>query len=57
MQLRCWSKSTRSLRCTYPTTKRYEYLTCVDGSCWCQGLMSGLMKPLPVRMVYVIEDI
>jgi hypothetical protein len=40
-----------------PDDEAHEYLTCLDGSCWCQGLMSGLRKALPVRMVYAIEDV
>jgi hypothetical protein len=40
-----------------PDDEAYEYLTCLDGSCWCHGLMSGLMKALPARMVYAIEDV
>ncbi len=39
-----------------PYREAYEYLTCLDSSCWCQGLMSGLRKALPVRMIYAIED-
>jgi hypothetical protein len=35
----------------------YEYLTFLDSSCWCQGMMSGLMKPLPIRMIHAIEDV
>jgi hypothetical protein len=40
-----------------PNDKACEYLTCVHGSCWCQGLMSGLMTVLPAQMVYTIEDV
>jgi len=38
-----------------PDGEAYEYLTCLSGSCSCQGLMSGLMRPLPPRMVHAIE--
>lgn len=40
-----------------PDDEAHEYLTCMNGSCWCQGLMSGLMKALPARMVYAIDGI
>jgi hypothetical protein len=29
----------------------------MKGSCWCQVLMSGLMKALPARMVYAIDGV
>lgn len=38
-----------------PRDETHEFMTCANGQCWCQGLMSGLMRPLPVRMVYAIE--
>jgi hypothetical protein len=35
-----------------------EYLTChAHGDCWCRGLMSGLLKPLPARMIVIIADV
>ena len=40
-----------------PDDEAHESLTCVDGSCWCQGQMSGLMRALPPRMVYAMEDV
>lgn len=40
-----------------PDRVAHEYLTCLDGSYWCEGLMSGLKKVLPVRMIYAIEHI
>lgn len=39
-----------------PDNERAEYLTCPDGPCQCGGVYSGLFKPLPVRMVWSVED-
>jgi hypothetical protein len=39
-----------------PDDKRPEYLTCSDGPCQCGGVYSGLVKPLPPRMVYSVEN-
>lgn len=40
-----------------PDREAHEYLTCLNGSCWCQGLMSDLRKALPVRMIDAIEAV
>jgi len=40
-----------------PYDEAHEYLTCLDCSCWCQGLMSDLMRALPVSMIHAIEDV
>jgi hypothetical protein len=39
-----------------PDDNRTEYLTCPDGSCYCKGGLTGLMKPLPLSMVYAVEN-
>jgi hypothetical protein len=39
-----------------PDDKARQYLTCLDDSCqWCGGANSGLLRPLPVRMIHAIE--
>jgi hypothetical protein len=40
-----------------PDDQRADYLTCSDGPCQCGGVYSGLLKPLPMRMVFSVEDI
>jgi hypothetical protein len=40
-----------------PDDPRAEHLTCSDGPCHCGGVYSGLFKPVPVRMVWSVEDI
>jgi len=38
-----------------PDDLRGDYLTCDDSCYWCHGNESGLIKPLPVRMIARIE--
>ena len=38
-----------------PDDLRAEYLTCDDSCYWCQGNGSGLLKPLPARMIAEID--
>ena len=40
-----------------PDDERAEYLTCPDGRCYCGGVLSGLVKPLPPRMVRSSEHV
>lgn len=40
-----------------PHDVRDEYLTCDDSCYWCRGNESGLIKPLPVRMIADIENV
>lgn len=39
------------IRLYAPDDEAYEYLTCLDGSCWCEGMMSGLMKALTLAAI------
>ena len=38
-----------------PDDVRCEFLTCDDSCYWCHGNESGLIKPLPARMIAGIE--
>jgi len=40
-----------------PDDERAENLTCPDGPCYCGGVLSGLVKALPARMIRSVEHV